>query len=104
MDVSSKPIIESVPKQDSFDNLWKYNQELRQENSRLKSRLAFMEHEIKLLLPAVFFLRTRDTLRDALAKYSTLAEACRMYRKNPGADRITNILAALRAIESEDKF
>jgi hypothetical protein len=97
---SSKPTTESEPKPDSFDSVWKYSQELRAENQKLKTRLAFLEHEITLLLPAAHFLRTRDALHKTMRRYVTLAEACRAYRKKPSTDRIRNILAALKAVES----
>ena len=90
-------------KPDSFVNAWQYAKELSEENSRLKKRLALLEHEINLLLPAAFFIRSRDALHRALAKYATLADACRQYRKHPSSEKTRNILAALRAIETEEK-
>jgi hypothetical protein len=101
---SSNETTVSEKKQDSFGKIWEYNNELRAENQRLKSRLAFLEQEIKLLLPAAFFLRTRDAVHRQLSKYSTLVDACRAYRKKPGIDRVQNIMAALKALETEEKF
>ena len=104
MNALSRPTTDTEPKQDSFVNLLAYNKELFEENLSLKKRLAFAEHELKLYLPAVFFLRSRDAVNQAMAKYTALADACRAYRRHRGINEIKLILAALRVIETQEKF
>jgi hypothetical protein len=100
------PMIEMEPekKQDPFAELIRYNRQLREENSRLKQKVALIEHEIDRLLPAAHFLRSRDALHKQIGKYNTLLEACRAYRRIPNKDRIKNLLAALASLEAEEKM
>jgi hypothetical protein len=81
----------------------RYNQELRAENLKLKSKLSLIENEIRALMPAAFFLKTRDALHRQLARHVRLAKVCRDYRELPSERRLNVIFDVLKQVDTEEK-